>query len=60
MTGDAPDLDHSLLPDMIGASVISLMSRVEALEQVVTGREPTVFAPHIPKNGSWRGDDFSI
>jgi serine O-acetyltransferase len=60
VTGDAPDLDHTVLPDMIGASVISLMSRVEALEQVVTGREPVVFAPHVPKNGSWRGDDFSI
>jgi len=60
MPGDSPDLEHTVLPDMIGASVISLMSRVDALEQLVTGREPVVFAPHVPKNGSWRGDDFSI
>jgi serine O-acetyltransferase len=60
MPGDSPDLEHTVLPDMIGASVISLMSRVDALEQIVTGREPVVFAPHVPKNGSWRGDDFSI
>jgi serine O-acetyltransferase len=58
--GDAPDLDHTVLPDMIGASVISLMARVDALEKIVTGREPVVFAPHVPENGSWRGDDFSI
>jgi hypothetical protein len=36
------------------------MSRMEALEKIVTGREPVVFAPHIPQNGAWRGDDFSI
>jgi len=58
--GDAPDLNHTVLPDMIGASVISLMARVEALEKIVTGREPVAFAPHVPENGSWRGDDFSI
>ncbi len=60
MAGDAPDLDHTLLPDMIGASVISLMARMDALEKIVTGREPVAFGPHVPENGSWRGDDFSI
>ncbi len=60
MAGDALDFDHTVLPDMIGASVISLMSRMDAMEKIVTGREPVVFAPHIPQNGSWRGDDFSI
>ncbi len=60
MAGDALDFDHAMLPDMIGASVISLMARMEALEKIVTGREPAVFAPHVPENGRWRGDDFSI
>ena len=60
MPGDSPDLEHSVLPDMIGASVISLMSRVDALEQVITGREPVAYGPHVPHNGSWHGEDFSI
>jgi serine O-acetyltransferase len=58
--GDSPDLEHTVLPDMIGASVISLMSRVDALEQIITGREPVAFGPHVPHNGSWHGEDFSI
>ena len=60
MPGDSPDLEHTVLPDMIGASVISLMSRVDALEKIVTGREPVGAMPHVPRNGSWDGEDFSI
>lgn len=33
------DLNHNVLPDMIGASVISLMARVNALEQLIARRE---------------------
>jgi hypothetical protein len=33
----APDLDHSIMPDVIHESLISLMARVEELEQRVDG-----------------------
>jgi serine O-acetyltransferase len=57
---DTPDLEHSLMPDMIGASVISLMSRMDALEQRVVGHGSAIRTPHVPQEGLWRGDDFSI
>lgn len=60
MAGDMPDLQHTLMPDMIGASVISLMSRVDALEQRIRGSEPAARALHVPEQGIWRGEDFSI
>lgn len=34
---DRPDLDHTTQPDLIGRAVASLLNRVEALEDVVTG-----------------------
>lgn len=57
---DSPDLQHTLMPDMIGASVISLMARVDALEQRIRGVHPAVPAVHLPDQGVWRGEDFSI
>ncbi len=57
---DTPDLQHTLMPDMIGASVISLMSRVDALEQRIRGVDPAARALHVPEQGIWRGEDFSI
>lgn len=56
---DAPDLEHSVMPDAIGESVISLIARVEALEQLIT-RHGSATAPHLPEHGLWRGEDFSI
>ncbi|CAG0947815.1 serine O-acetyltransferase [Anaerolineae bacterium] len=55
----SPDLNHGLMPDMIGASVISLMSRMDALERIVTGHDP-VPAPFTRDHGAWRIDDFVI
>ena len=56
---DAPDLEHSRLPDTIGATVTALLERVESLEQRVAGHErhPVL---HGPDHGVWRGEDFSI
>jgi serine O-acetyltransferase len=59
----APDLNHGVLPDVIGESLATLMARVEALEERLEG--PTTPAPqqhmqHIPDHGVWRGEDFSI
>jgi serine O-acetyltransferase len=56
-----PDLNHGVLPDVIGDSLVALMARVEELEQRLEGREehlpPTV---HKPEGGVWHGEDFSI
>jgi serine O-acetyltransferase len=57
---DAPDLEHTLMPDMIGQSVISLMARVDALERLVAGHTETAHAPRLPERGLWHGEDFSI
>ncbi|HEY3290746.1 MAG TPA: serine O-acetyltransferase EpsC, partial [Anaerolineae bacterium] len=56
---DAPDLEHTRLPDTIGITIVSLMSRVEMLEKLVEGH-PDNLALHAPDNGSWRGEDFTI
>jgi serine O-acetyltransferase len=56
---DAPDLEHSRLPDTIGATLIGLMDRIEALEQRLAGHE-RVPLQHRPERGLWRGEDFSI
>jgi serine O-acetyltransferase len=55
----SPDLNHGLMPDMIGASVISLMSRMDALERIVTGHEPVSY-PFKMEQGAWHIDDFAI
>jgi len=56
----APDMEHTLLPDMIGQSVISLMARVDALERRMVGAPPPASPVHPPERGLWRGEDFSI
>lgn len=64
---DTPDLEHTMMPDMIGASVISLMARMDALEQRILGRHSDIgdhpvgmHSPQIPEKGLWHGEDFSI
>jgi serine O-acetyltransferase len=57
---DAPDLNHTRLPDLVGATLTSLLTRVETLEKHLNGHlfaEPTI---HAPQGGEWRGEDFSI
>jgi serine O-acetyltransferase len=57
---DTSDLEHTMLPDMIGVSVISLMSRMDALEQRLAIHMPAAPPTHVPQQGLWRGEDFSI
>ena len=57
---DAPDLEHSVLPDMIAGTLIALISRVEGLEQRLLKDVEPVSAPHVPDRGIWRGEDFAI
>lgn len=56
----APDLHHDVLPDAMGASVLSLLARVDRLEQ---GVPQTTAPPHTPvpdAQGAWHEEDFSI
>ncbi len=55
-----PDLEHGVLPEVIHESLISLMARVEELEQRVDGSHEPLPALHEPDDGVWRGEDFSI
>ena len=54
-----PDLEHGLLPDTIGTTVVALMQRVEELEDQVTHHH-TQHHPEVPHDGIWKGQDFSI
>ncbi len=56
----APDLEHGVLPEVIHESLISLMARVEGLEQRIDGLPVPLPALHEPDDGVWRGEDFSI
>jgi serine O-acetyltransferase len=53
------DLEHAMLPDLIGASLISLMTRVGELEKRINGRA-TNHHFEVSKEGFWKGEDFSI
>jgi serine O-acetyltransferase len=57
---DAPDLNHTSLPDVVGVSLVQLLERVEALETRLNGHaveKPHVHAPH---DEAWSGGDFAI
>jgi serine O-acetyltransferase len=57
---DAPDLNHTTLPDLVGVSLIELMQRVQALEEQVDGHTESKPHIHTPQDGTWQGEDFSI
>lgn len=56
---DAPDLDHTSLPDPVGVSLTQLLKRVEALESRHPCPETTQHI-HPPEDGVWHGEEFSI
>jgi serine O-acetyltransferase len=57
--GDAPDLDHTSLPDIVGVTLKQLLERVDDLEERLDGHDQK---PHIhaPVGDTWDGQDFSI
>jgi serine O-acetyltransferase len=57
---DAPDLNHTSLPDPVGLSLAMLLKRVEELEARVNCHDTTT--PHIqaPAEGVWHGEDMSV
>jgi len=59
---DAPDLEHTQLPDTIGVALTTLMSRVEALEKQagLNGNGHDGRIPHRPEHAVWQGVDFQI
>jgi serine O-acetyltransferase len=58
--GDAPDLNHTTLPDVLGVSLTQLLQRVETLEdQAGTSGVDHAYL-HAPRVGVWQGEDFSI
>ena len=57
---EAPDLNHGVLPDVIGETLVTVMARVEALEERLAGHEDHAPPVHMPDHGVWRGEDFSI
>ena len=57
---DAPDLNHTSLPDVFGVSLIQLLERVEALEMRLNGHATIVPHVHLPHDESWAGGDFAI
>jgi serine O-acetyltransferase len=57
------DLDHGDLPDLVGITLVSLLERVEELEEKLHVHEqdrPHSAPPHVPDHGVWHGEDFSI
>ncbi|MCA4709982.1 serine O-acetyltransferase, partial [Mycobacterium avium subsp. hominissuis] len=51
--------DDSLMPDLVGVSLQSLLTRVTKLEAKVDGSQTgRVIRP--PEAGVWYGEDFSI
>jgi serine O-acetyltransferase len=57
----SPDLEHSQLPDVIHETIVSLIARVEELEQKTAGGHATSRVPlYAPDHGVWRSDDYSI
>jgi serine O-acetyltransferase len=58
--GDAPDLNHSSLPDVVGVTLKELLQRVDALESRVDGDELDRTHVHSPQDDTWEGHDFSI
>ena len=54
-----PDLEHNLMPDLVGTTLINLMNRVEKLESQ-RHLKANGTSPHVPEEGVWRGTDFHI
>lgn len=54
-----PGAGDTLLPDLVGASLQSLLTRVSRLEELADGHGSSP-AIRPPQSGVWHGEDFSI
>jgi serine O-acetyltransferase len=59
-SGDAPDLNHTSLPDVVGISLVQLLERVEWLETRLNGHATEKPHVHAPQDETWSGGDFTI
>lgn len=57
---DAPDLNHTSLPDVIGLTLKDLMTRVSELESIVEGHANSHGNPYSPVGDAWESIDFAI
>lgn len=57
---DAPDLNHTTLPDILGVTLRELLGRVDELELRIDGHARRHDHIHAPKEEVWAGGDFSI
>jgi len=55
---DRLDLEHSVLPDLVGVTLQSLLARVEELERRAEDSAPADV--HRPTEGIWHGEGFAI
>jgi len=56
---DAPDLNHTSLPDVFGVTLKELLQRVDALETRLAGHDEQHHI-HAPQDEAWEGVEFSI
>jgi len=60
---DKPDLEHSVMPDVLGDTVLALAARLEGLElemQTMHTQLKPLPTIHKPDHGVWPGEDFAI
>jgi serine O-acetyltransferase len=57
--GDAPDLNHTSLPDIVGVTLKQLLERVDSLEDRLDGNDKKGHI-HAPLDDAWDGQDFTI
>lgn len=55
------EMDERHMPDAIGASMASVLRRLDTLEaSLKTDKRPPSVEFHPPEDGVWKGEDFSI
>ncbi|OJZ74453.1 serine O-acetyltransferase [Mycobacterium paraffinicum] len=52
--------DDSMMPDLVGVSLQSLLTRVARLEAANDGQQQSELVIRPPEAGVWHGEDFSI
>ncbi len=57
---DAPDLNHTSLPDIIGVTLKELLQRVDNLESRVDGHETEKHYSYLSVGETWQVEDYSI
>jgi len=69
-TTPEPDLHHDNLPDTLGIAIRAMMSRLDRIEEQLSGHvqahpppaatTKSIHYPHVEENGTWHEEDFII